>query len=351
MRRVAVIVAAALAAIVAGAGMAIAAFTAHLTTPQEITAADSFGTPPTVSLTVRSRTNDGGASGDHVQFGLQIENTGDARIDLPTLEVRYWFTTDGSSSEPIAECIDASVGCKKLTVDAVSLDGQQDRADHYIRVTFPKGQINPGKSVSLDQLAFRDPAGATYSQDNDYSFLDQSTFTDNPAVTVLLDGQLVWGTQPAPVAHNESVKVQYANRDSAPADAAIMFTLQVLDTGTTKIDLRRLTLRYWFTRDGGTAPLTGSCGNAQIGCGKIAMQFRSVSPPREGTDSYLEVGFSSGTLGLGSSTGAIELNVHKSDYAAFDETDDYSRATDTSFETTARVTAYLDGRLAWGTEP
>ena len=349
MRRLAVTLVAALVVVLAGHGLAGAAFTAHRTTPQSFTAVDSF--EPPVALSLQSRSNDGGASGSQVQLGLRLTNTGEQRVDLDTVAIRYWFTTDGSTAEPVPACYYATFGCRSLGLDVLRLDQLRVDADHYLQVTFRGGRLGPGDSAQLDQLAFRDPGGATYRQDNDHSFLGRSVFTDNARVTVYVDGALVWGTEPRAVPPRESVQVQYANRDAAPTDPAISFQVDVLDTGTTNIDLSRLTLRYWFTRDGGTAPLLGFCDYAQLGCGTVATSFGPVTPARPGADSYLEVGFTGGTLGLGSSTGPIQLRAHQADYAPFDERDDHSWDTSSVWIPNPRITAYLDGVLVWGTEP
>jgi cellulose 1,4-beta-cellobiosidase len=76
-----------------------------------------------------------------------------------------------------------------------------------------------------------------------------------------------------------------------------------------------------------------------------------VSPARSGADAYLEVGFSEGSLAAGAATGDIQLRFAKSDWSPLDESDDYSHGPGGSYADAPRVTAYVDGRLAWGTEP
>jgi Cellulose binding domain len=333
--------------LVATTGLAEAAFTTHESNLQTFTAG-SFENP--VDLVAQSRTNDGGASGTQIQYGLRLTNVGGERIDLRTVTVRYWFTADGSTGEPIAACYNASFGCGKLDQSVTGLPDLLDDADHYSEVGFANGKLDPGESAALDQLALRDAGGATYRQDNDYSFLGQDSFTDNPHVTVYVDGQLAWGTEPGPVARVESVQVQYSNLDSDPLDDAVKPGLKVLNTGTVDIDLRRLSLRYWFTAEGADQ-LTGFCDFAEPGCAKVTTGFGAVDPARPGADTYLEVGFTAGTVQAGGTTGQLQFRVHASDFSPFDERDDYSRGTNTSFATTTTVTAYLDGTLAWGTEP
>ena len=95
---------------------------------------------------------------------------------------------------------------------------------------------------------------------------NQASFTDNPRVTAYIDGKLVWGTEPGPVPRVESVEVQYANLDLDPNSTDPNIKLQHegpqhRDRAT--IAAGRLTVRYWFTRDGGTSPLQSHCDYAE----------------------------------------------------------------------------------------
>ncbi|MFC8225402.1 glycosyl hydrolase family 5, partial [Streptomyces sp. NPDC057287] len=77
------------------------------------------------------------------------------------------------------------------------------------------------------------------------------------------------------------------------------------------------------------------------------------SSPKTGADGYLEVGFTggAGTLAAGASTGELQLRLNKSDWSNFNESDDYSRADNTSYADSSKVAAYVAGTLAWGVAP
>src|SRR5579883_1880085 len=147
------------------------------------------------------------------------------------------------------------------------------------------------------------------------------------------------------------VKVQYKNNDSAPGDNQIKPGLQVVNTGSSSVDLSTVTVRYWFTRDGGSSTLVYNCDWAAIGCGNIRASFGSVNPATPTADTYLQLSFTGGTLAAGGSTGEIQNRVNKSDWSNFDETNDYSYGTNTAFQDWTKVTVYVNGRLVWGTEP
>jgi hypothetical protein len=349
VRRPVALVAVALATgFLASTGTAGAAFTTHMSNPQTFTAASA---PPShTNLVAQSRTNDGGAASSQIQYGLRLKNVGSQPVDLSTVKMRYWLTTDGSTALPVTACYYAAFDCAKVQQHAVDLHGRRENADHYVEVAFTGGQLAAGAAAQLDQLAIRDPGGAIYTQTNDHSFLNQGSFTDNSHVTVYVDGKLAWGSEPPALPAVESVEVQYSNLDPDPQNNAINPGLKVENTGTVDLDPARLTLRYWFTAEG-TSPLLGFCDYADLGCPKVTTTFGKVNPARPGADSYLQVGFAAGLLETGTSTGQLQLRVHKSDFSNFDERDDFSRGTNTTFATTTTVTAYLDGKLVGGTEP
>lgn len=150
-----------------------------------------------------------------------------------------------------------------------------------------------------------------------------------------------------------AVKVQYKNSDSSTTDNQIRLGLQVVNTGSAPIDLSTVKVRYWFTSDGGPSTFGTYCDYAALGSSNITHKVVAVSSPKTGADRYLEVGFTggAGTLAAGASTGELQLRLNKSDWSNFNESNDYSRATNTAYADSSKVGAYVAGALAWGVEP
>jgi mannan endo-1,4-beta-mannosidase len=146
---------------------------------------------------------------------------------------------------------------------------------------------------------------------------------------------------------DQGLKVQYLAAQAAN-DEEILPYLEIFNGSTSDVPLSELTLRYWLIRDGGT--MVAECDYAVLQCSQIK---RSVGTAcGRGADTYIEVGFVSGTLGKAKNTGDIQLRLHRSDWGAVDQSNDYSYdATRTSYGDYKRVTLYRKGALIWGEEP
>jgi len=349
MRRPALVLVLVVAVLIAGAGFAVAAFTAAKPTPQTFAAADSFR-PPNEKLVAQSKTNDGGAAAGQLQLGLLLRNTGATRVSLSTVKIRYWFTADGTGA-PQPQCYYALYGCQRLTLNIVRLSDPREKADHYLEVGFVDKALSAGSSAQLDQLAVVSFDGTSYDQQgDDYSFKNQASFTDNVAVTVYNGGELVWGVEPAAVPVVEAISVDYANGDlEQPANTVMKPFLSVLDVGNIPLDLSGVTVRYWFTRES-ESPVQAYCDYAEIGCNHIHLSVVPISG-RPGADAYLEVAFDPVQVDAEDSSGPIHIRMQRSDWGPLDESNDYSYNSNQYFEPSTTVTAYLRGKLLWGAEP
>ncbi|MGW7052822.1 cellulase family glycosylhydrolase [Streptomyces sp. NPDC054887] len=148
-----------------------------------------------------------------------------------------------------------------------------------------------------------------------------------------------------------AVKVRYKNNDASATDNAIRPGLQVANTGSTPLDLSTVSVRYYFTRDGGAPSVSAWCDYAAVGCAQVKLKVVPLTSPVTGADAYLEVTFAGGSLAAGKDTGDIQLRMSKSDWSNFNEADDYSRSTATAYADAPAVPAYTGATLAWGALP
>ena len=159
-------------------------------------------------------------------------------------------------------------------------------------------------------------------------------------------------------------KVTIASECQSGADTkTIHVTVDVSDGSLAALPLAAVTFRYWFTLGETTDPPQLAIDFAQMfqnGKG-ITSEFVAVSPAVTGANEYLEIGFSADapTLTMFDDTGQIQLRFFGANNASsfdLDQTMDYSyRAcgadASTGFSNAQHITGYINGVLAWGTEP
>ena len=238
------------------------------------------------------------------------------------------------------------------------LDPAKDGADRYLEVGFTGGFVPAEGSTGVMEIAIVRAGGddTLFTESNDYSDVSKDGLKNAKEFALFYDGDLEWGSQPGNKALTRDLEVRYANLDAAnPDDNAIKPGLIMDNVGTQSIPLDQVTARYWFSGTGevpvGVGFLT-FCDSAEIGCGNVTRNVVDVvPPPRPQADKYLEVGFSGGTLYVGSSTGETKLRIQADDNAPLNETNDYSRATNTDYAEWDKVTAYVGPTLVWGDKP
>ncbi|MFF9373426.1 glycoside hydrolase family 6 protein [Streptomyces griseoluteus] len=147
------------------------------------------------------------------------------------------------------------------------------------------------------------------------------------------------------------LKAQYKNNDSSANDNQMRPGIQLVNSGSGAVDLSKVTVRYWFTGESASAGYQTWCDYAQPGCSTVRTAVTTLPVARTGADHTLDVTFTSGSLSAGASTGDLQLRLAKADWSNFDETDDYSRGTSTSYADAPKVSVYVNGTLAWGVEP
>jgi endoglucanase len=153
--------------------------------------------PPVVALKAQYLAGNTNATTGSLAPHLRVVNTGTVPVDLGTVTVRYWYTADGPQQQNWA-CDYTPDGCANLTGRFVALSPARHNADTYLQVGFASRSLNAGAATGdLQDRIFRSD-WSNYSQTNDYSFnAADTTYTDSTTVTAYINGNLVWGTEPA----------------------------------------------------------------------------------------------------------------------------------------------------------
>ncbi|WP_375448385.1 cellulose binding domain-containing protein [uncultured Fibrella sp.] len=295
--------------------------------------------------------SNGQATSNQIRPNLQLTNTGGTPVPYNQVTVRYWFTAEQFA--PINTFIDyAQLGNGKVKANYVRPEGARAGADGYVEYSFDPSAGSLGANSGPIQSRFAKQDYTNFNQSDDYSFAANNAYTANQKITVYRNGQLVWGTEPAPVASALKLTVQTQNRNNKTTGNQISTYLALSNTGNVPVAYKDLSVRYWFTAEG-TQPLTAWIDYTPLGSAKVKTRFVRPSPALPGADTYIEMQFDStlGSLYGASTTGTVQYRIAKSDWSNFNEANDYSYKAAAPLADNDRVTVYYKGQLVWGTEP
>ncbi len=145
----------------------------------------------------------------------------------------------------------------------------------------------------------------------------------------------------------------YAYDDSAVSGSSIQLHFDIVNFTAFTSRLTQVTVRYWFTDEDAASANVVEQYYVPI---TTKMKFVTLNPPREGADTVLELSFPD-TPDSGISwveTRGFNFAFHKTSYAGtYDQSNDYSYDPNLtkSLGQNPKITAYVDGALAWGCEP
>ncbi len=275
---------------------------------------------------------------------LRLRNTSTAPAHLHDITLRYWFTAEELA--PLNVYVDyAALGTSAVSGTFTQLATPRTGATHYLEVSFTSDYAVPALGNTGDiKTRIAKQNYTDFREGDDYSYLPAAGYGETTTITLYRDGELIWGTEPTEVTPETRLVVRSRNTDK-PANNKIAPQLILANTGNKGAALDRIRLRYWFTPDT-EAELRYAIDYSQLASSGITGSFVDGR--------YFEVTFASalGQLAALSSTGEMRFRLFKQDWSNFDETDDHSYpGLVREYTDNGRVTAYLDGALAWGTEP
>ncbi|WAM33660.1 glycoside hydrolase family 48 protein [Caldicellulosiruptor morganii] len=277
---------------------------------------------------------------------IKIENVGTTAVDLSRVKVRYWYTIDGEATQNVS--VASSINPAYIDVKFVKLRANAGGADYYVEVGFKSGAgvLAAGQSTKEIRLSIQKGSGS-YNQSNDYSVRSANSYIENEKVTGYIDDVLVWGKEPS---RNAQIKVWYANGNLSSTTNVLNPKIKIENVGTTAVDLSRVKVRYWYTIDGEATQSVSVASS--INPAYIDVKFVKLGANVGGADYYVEIGFKSGAgvLAAGQSTKEIRLSIQKSS-GSYNQSNDYSVRSVTSYIENEKVTGYIDDAIVWGKEP
>ena len=225
---------------------------------------------------------------------------------------------------------------------------------YYLSVVFDDGNLRPGgqsQYKSEIQVRMTSPNGA-WDNKNDFSFSNGAVLLD--------DGKLVFGTLPdkegtgsgesvggadpaketgssatqtqpaggsgSALSGDLSIKMNYDNNGSSAN--AIAGTIEITNNGSSTVDLSKIKINYYFTKDGGDmvfdcyhAATNSSTGKYTALTDKVKGTYSAATG--EDRDTCLTITVGSGSLAKGD-TLTISFSAHSSDWQNMDLSNDWS---------------------------
>jgi chondroitin AC lyase len=301
-------------------------------------------------ITVLYKDGDNAVANNQAKPIFQIANQGTAAVAYSKLTVRYWLTAENYSG--INTWIDyAQLGAHLITKKYVALQQPRSGAFGYIEYGFATaaGSLQPGASSGQIQSRFATTNYANINEADDYSYIASTVFATNNKMTVYYDGILINGAEPALQTPGLNLVVSYQNQNGSANTNTIRTYVNVVNKGNVAVDYNDLTVRYWFSPEDASS-LNYWIDYAAMGNGKINGAF---VPASNGIDGYFELKFnaSAGSLYPLSNSGNIQYRIAKSNWANFNESNDYSYLPKAAFAENSRMAIYYQGQLVYGTEP
>jgi hypothetical protein len=148
------------------------------------------------------------------------------------------------------------------------------------------------------------------------------------------------------------LEVKLSQGDLNATDNIMRPQFILVNNSAQTVTLSQIKLRYWFTRENNRAAVSGLQWQCTGTCPNATVTFVDVSPIRTNADTYLEMGFTGGTLRPGESI-TENIRVNWNNWANFTETNDYSYQATTTATDRTQVTLYQvdTGKQIWGIEP
>jgi len=296
--------------------------------------------------------DNGQVDNNNIKPFLTISNESGVAVPYSELTARYWITAENYAG--INKWIDhAEMGNNKVTINYVELDKPRQDALGYVEYQFnaSAGNLNAGGNSGEIQSRFANVNWENLAETNDYSFKSGSSYAANDHITLYRNGKLWWGTEPDTVASVLDLKVYSENKNTNTGSTSLSNWLKVENKGNVPVDYADLSVRYWFTAEE-SANLNYWIDFAKLGTGNISGQF-AANQQKANADTYFElkVASSLGKLYQLSSTGNIQYRVAKTNWSAFDETNDHSYQAAGTFAENQKITVYYKGQLIYGDEP
>lgn len=152
-----------------------------------------------VDFVIQYRDQYQNATNNQNEPGFIIVNNTNSAVPLTEFSIRYWFTSDGISSQQ--SYVDwADVGTANVNTTIVQMATATTGADHYLEVSFTSGagNIAANSNSGAIQTRFNKTDWSNYDETDDYSYNGAySNYADWDQVGLYRNGVKVCGEEPS----------------------------------------------------------------------------------------------------------------------------------------------------------
>jgi len=162
------------------------------------------------------------------------------------------------------------------------------------------------------------------------------------------------GSRPPPIdAAVGDLTVLYKTADTNATNNEIKPHLKITNKTSAPVQLIDVKVRYYYTIDrGAVGTEVLECDYAFIGNSNVKGSFAASGGTNPLADTYAEIFFTGGTIPANGDSGEIQVRIHSTTFALYNEANDYSfDPAKTAFAESAFLTLHYNGTLVWGAAP
>ena len=126
----------------------------------------------------------------------RVVNFGEAAVDLSRLSIRYWLTAEPGADNIRSQARHTAPTLGTVSTTAVALgEPLRQGADTYLETTFERGSL-AGERALDDFTVEHTAISGTFTETDDYSYLQSRDILATDRITLYYDGVLIWGVEP-----------------------------------------------------------------------------------------------------------------------------------------------------------
>jgi hypothetical protein len=144
-------------------------------------------------LTILAENKSASPSSNTISTYLSVRNDGNTPLNYQDLTIRYWFSPEGS------QALNYYVDYAALGANNVRLNTGKAGTETYAELSIAPslGSLAPYSSTGNVQYRIAKADWSAFNQANDFSYQVRGAVAENMHITAYLQGQLIYGQEPA----------------------------------------------------------------------------------------------------------------------------------------------------------